>query len=90
MRTQIAQNVYAQIKDIFEDKIFGAAIPQNIKLNEAQAEGLSIFDYCPNCKGAQTYMDLGKKIIKKDYYEQYEQSYKQDKKKNLKEKNVIE
>jgi len=68
-RTKMAQNVHTRIKDIFENKVFKAAIPQNVKLNEAQAEGLSIFDYCPDCKGAKAYMKLGKEIIKRGSHE---------------------
>lgn len=64
-RTKLAREVHARIKDIFGKKVFKAAIPQNVKLSEAQSHGKSIFDYDPKCKGAIAYMKLAKEIIKK-------------------------
>lgn len=64
-RTKIARDVHARIKDIFGKKVFKAAIPQNVKLSEAQSHGKAIFDYDSKCKGATAYMKLAKEIIKK-------------------------
>lgn len=65
-RTLLAQDVYKRIKDIFGTKVFKTTIPQNVKLNEAQAHGKAIFDYAPACKGATAYMNLAKEVLKKD------------------------
>ncbi len=65
-RTKLARDVHGRIKDIFGKKIYKTFIPQNIKLNEAQANGKAIFDYDPECKGALAYMSLAKEIIKKE------------------------
>ncbi|HEV2916715.1 MAG TPA: ParA family protein [Candidatus Babeliales bacterium] len=63
-RTKLARDVHERIKDIFGSKVFKTRIPQNIKLNEAQSHGMAIFDYDPECKGAEAYMNLAKEIIK--------------------------
>lgn len=64
-RTTMAKSVLKDIKGIFGPLLFKAAIPQNIKLNEAQAHGKTIFDYDRKCKGAIAYMDLAKEILKR-------------------------
>lgn len=65
-RTKLSRDVHSQIKNIFGKKVFKTAIPQNIKLNEAQSHGKAIFDYDPECKGAEAYMKLAKEIIQKE------------------------
>jgi len=62
---KIARDVYTRIKEIFGKKVFKAAIPQNVKLSEAQSHGKAIFDYDFKCKGAVAYMKLAREIIKK-------------------------
>jgi chromosome partitioning protein len=64
-RTTMAKSVLKDVKNIFGPLVFKAAIPQNIKLNEAQAHGKSIFDYDGACKGAVAYMDLAKEVLKR-------------------------
>ena len=64
-RTTMAKSVLKDISSIFGSLLFKAAIPQNIKLNEAQAHGKTIFDYDGKCKGAVAYMDLAKEVLKR-------------------------
>lgn len=65
IRTKLARDVYTRIKDIFGDKVFKSTIPQNVKLNEAQAHGKAIFDYDLGCKGSLAYMKLAKEFLEK-------------------------
>lgn len=69
-RTKLAREVLENIQDIFKDKLFKTVIPQNIRLNEAQSNGLAIFDYDPNCKGAIAYMKLAKELLERNKNEQ--------------------
>lgn len=69
-RTKLAKEVLTTVKDIFKDKLFKTTIPQNIKLNEAQSMGKSIFDYDPECKGAEAYMNLAQEVLKRGVHEQ--------------------
>lgn len=64
-RTNISKEVLESIKEIFPKELFKTMIPQNIKLNEAQASGKSIFEYAPECKGAIAYAELTKEIVKR-------------------------
>lgn len=62
-RTRIAKDVFNQIRDIFPNKIFSTKIPQNIKLNESQSLGKSIFEYDPGCRGAEAYKELADEVL---------------------------
>ena len=62
-RTTIAKSVFKELKDVFEGKIYSTKIPQNVKLNEAQSFGKTIFQYEPNCRGAESYMDLASEVL---------------------------
>lgn len=63
LRTKLSRIVYQSMVEAFEDKIFKTKIPHNIKLNEAQAMGKAIFDYCSSCRGAEAYLELAKEIM---------------------------
>lgn len=62
-RTTIAKNVFKELKEVFENKIYSTKIPQNVKLNEAQSFGKTIFQYEPNCRGAEAYLDLATEVL---------------------------
>ena len=62
-RTTLAKNVFKELKQVFGDKIFSTKIPQNVKLNEAQSFGKSIFQYEPTCRGAEAYIDLASEVL---------------------------
>lgn len=83
-RTKLSREVLALIKDIFKEKLFKAAIPQNVKLNEAQSNGLAIFDYDNKCKGAKAYMSLAKEFLRRETHVQHISS-----KQRIKEKALI-
>ncbi len=69
-RTNMARTILQDIKSIFGDLVFKSMIPQNVKLNEAQAHGKAIFDYDNQCKGAVAYMDLAKEFLERNNHEQ--------------------
>ena len=62
-RTKLSKEVHASVDEIFGKKVFNTKIPQNIKLNEAQAHGKSIFDYDPICKGSLAYENLAQEVV---------------------------
>lgn len=70
-RTKLSREVLTTVQDIFKDKLFITTIPQNIKLNEAQSHGKSIFDYDSECKGAEAYLNLAHEVLKRGSHEQY-------------------
>lgn len=62
-RTLISREIDEEITKQFGSKIFESKIPPNVKLQESQANGQSIFDYDPNCKGAEAYMNLAHELL---------------------------
>jgi chromosome partitioning protein len=67
LRSKLARQVNEMLLKLFDSKLYKTAIPQNIKLNEAQANGKSIFDYAPESKGAEAYKNLTKEVIERKY-----------------------
>ena len=66
IRTKLSKEVFSSINDIFKEKVFQTKIPQNVKINEAQSHGKSIFDYDPKSRGAIAYEALAAEIISKE------------------------
>lgn len=75
-RTKLAREIFGTVQDIFQHKLFRTTIPQNVKLNEAQSHGKTIFEYDATCKGAVAYMSLAQEIIERENHEQYHQGPK--------------
>lgn len=82
-RTKLSREILGTIQDIFKGILFNTAIPQNIKLNEAQSHGKTIFEYDAACKGAVAYMSLAKELLARETHEQYKQSGKKSKEKTV-------
>src|SRR6201981_2064072 len=62
-RTNLAQQVMAELKKFFGEKLCAATIPRNIRLAEAPSHGLAALVYDPRSKGAESYIRLAKEII---------------------------
>lgn len=65
-RTNLAQDVEAEVKKYFGDQVFETVIPRNVRLAEAPSYGESIITYDRFSKGAQAYLSLAKEIKKKE------------------------
>jgi chromosome partitioning protein len=64
-RTNLAQQVMAELRKFFGDKVCAATIPRNIRLAEAPSHGMPALVYDPRSKGAESYIRLAKEIIGK-------------------------
>lgn len=64
-RKVIMQRVMTALQEQQSDKLFKTAIRTNVAITEAQAGGLSIFDYTPKSHGAEDYLSLTNEIISK-------------------------
>lgn len=63
-RTNLANQVVADVKANFKEKVFKTIIPRNVRLSEAPSYGMSIIDYDIKSKGAEHYLALAKEVIK--------------------------
>ncbi|MGM0417592.1 MAG: ParA family protein [Thermodesulfobacteriota bacterium] len=65
-RTNLSSQVEDDARLHFKNQVFNTKIPRNIRLSEAPSYGMPIFLYSPASKGAKSYLDLAKEIIKTD------------------------
>jgi len=69
-RTTLSEQVAAELKKHFSDKVLRSVIPRNVRLAEAPSYGKSIMEHDKWSKGARSYKQLAKeidKILVKDY-----------------------
>jgi len=62
-RTNLSNQVMADLKEFFGDKVLSTVVPRNIKLGEAPSYGQPILLYDIKSKGAEAYIRLAKEII---------------------------
>ncbi len=62
-RTNLTQQVVAEVKKFFPRKVYGAVIPRSVRLAEAPSYGKPINYYDKGCKGAKAYRALGEEIL---------------------------
>jgi chromosome partitioning protein len=62
-RTNLAQQVHADLKSFFGSKLFSTKIPRNVRLGEAPSHGQPILLYDIKSKGAVSYIRLAKEVI---------------------------
>jgi chromosome partitioning protein len=64
-RLNLTQQVEAEVKSHFGDKVFESVIPRNVRLSEAPSHGMPICLYDGRSKGAESYMALTREILKR-------------------------
>jgi chromosome partitioning protein len=64
-RTNLSQQVTAELKKFFGDKLLTTSIPRNVRLAEAPSHGKPVLVYDPKSRGAESYLQLAKEIIPK-------------------------
>jgi len=64
-RTNLSQQVTAELKKFFGDKLLTTSIPRNVRLAEAPSHGKPVILYDPKSRGAESYLQLAKEIIPK-------------------------
>lgn len=62
-RTRLAEQVVAEVRRHFDDKVFRTVIPRSVRLSEAPGFGRPITRYDPATRGAQAYRDLTKEFV---------------------------
>lgn len=64
-RTNLTQQVTAELKRFFGEKVFATTIPRNVRLAEAPSHGKPVLLYDPKSRGAESYLQLAKEVIAK-------------------------
>jgi chromosome partitioning protein len=63
-RVSLTQQVMVDIRQHFQDKVFGANIPRNVRLAEAPSFGKPIICYDIRSRGAVAYLELAEELMK--------------------------
>jgi chromosome partitioning protein len=62
-RTNLSQQVTANLKEFFGEKMFRTTIPRNIRVAEAPSHGLPVATYDPRSRGAEAYRELAQELL---------------------------
>ncbi len=61
-RTKLSEQVVAEVRRYFGDRVYQTIIPRTVRLSEAPGFGQPITVYDPHSKGAQSYRDLAREV----------------------------
>src|SRR5438034_10433675 len=62
-RTNLSQQVTANLRQFFGDKLYKTAVPRNVRLAEAPSHGKPALVYDPRSRGAESYIKLAKEFM---------------------------
>jgi chromosome partitioning protein len=65
-RNNLDNEVSAQLKQHFGDKLYRTVIPRNIRLAEAPSHGMPVIAYDMQSKGAQAYLALAGEMLRRE------------------------
>ncbi|HEX3572903.1 MAG TPA: ParA family protein [Acidobacteriaceae bacterium] len=65
-RTNLSQQVAANLKSFFGDKLYATTIPRNVRLAEAPSHGKPVQIYDPKSRGAEAYTALALELLKRN------------------------
>ncbi len=61
-RTKLSEQVVAEVRRYFGDRVYQTIIPRTVRLSEAPGFGQPITVYDPHSKGAQSYRELAREV----------------------------
>ena len=64
-RTNLGQQVAADVRQFFKEKVFRTVIPRNVRLGEAPSHGLPVLLYDAKSRGAEAYLALARELLER-------------------------
>lgn len=64
-RTKLADQVAADVREHFGDRVLRTVIPRSVKVSEAPGYGMTILDYDPGSRGAMSYLDASRELAQR-------------------------
>ena len=61
-RTKLADQVAAEVRSHFGEKVLQTIIPRSVKVSEAPGFGMTIVEYDPGSRGAMSYLDAAREL----------------------------
>jgi chromosome partitioning protein len=65
-RNNLSDQVAADVRSYFGDKVYKTVIPRNVRLSEAPSFGLPAIVYDMKCPGARAYISLASEVLKRE------------------------
>jgi len=65
-RNNLSDNVAADVRDHFGDKVYRTVIPRNVRISEAPSHGKPVLLYDLRCPGAQAYVRLAGEMLRRE------------------------
>jgi chromosome partitioning protein len=62
-RTNLGQQVAADVRGFFKEKVFRTVIPRNVRLGEAPSHGMPVILYDVKSRGAEAYLALAREML---------------------------
>jgi chromosome partitioning protein len=63
---ELANEVAGEVRQYFDETVFGTLIPRDVHVSEAPSHGLSVLDYAPRARGARAYTELVMEVIDRE------------------------
>src|SRR5437667_1497154 len=64
-RTNLGQQVAADVRQFFKEKVFRTVIPRNVRLGEAPSHGMPVILYDIKSRGAAAYVALARELLER-------------------------
>ena len=64
-RTNLGQQVAAEVREFFQEKVFHTVIPRNVRLGEAPSHGMPVILYDVKSRGAAAYLALAREVLQR-------------------------
>ncbi len=65
-RTNLSQQVAAEVRAFFKEKVFRTTIPRNVRLGEAPSHGMPVIQYDPKSRGSEAYVALAREVLERE------------------------
>ena len=64
-RTNLGQQVAAEVRGFFKEKVYQTVIPRNVRLGEAPSHGMPVILYDVKSRGAEAYLALAREVLER-------------------------
>ena len=65
-RNNLSNQVAADVRNFFGDKVYKTVIPRNVRVSEAPSHGKPVLLYDHRCAGAKAYIHLAGEVLKRE------------------------
>ncbi len=65
-RNSLSEQVAADVRAHFGDKVYDAVIPRNVRVSEAPSFGKPALIYDLKCAGSQAYLKLAREVVRRE------------------------